>query len=50
MWSRDTNGRDNFRSESASASIFKHMLCNPSNPTDMGADTDIFHADIRWIW
>jgi hypothetical protein len=38
------NGTDNFRPESAS--IFKDMICNSSNPTDMGTDTDIVHADI----
>jgi hypothetical protein len=42
--SRGVNGTDNFRSESAS--VFKDMVCNSSNPVD----TDIVHADIRWVW
>ena len=37
---RDVNGTDNFRSESASASVFKDMVCTFTNPTDTDADTD----------
>ena len=48
--SRDVNGTDNFRIESASASVFKDVVCNYRNPPDMGEDMDIGHADIRWIW
>jgi hypothetical protein len=40
------NSTDNFRFESASASVFKDMVCNSLNPTDMGGNTDIVHADI----
>jgi hypothetical protein len=47
---RGVNGTNNFCSEFASASVFKDMVCNSSNPMDMGADTDIIHADIRRIW
>jgi hypothetical protein len=44
---RGVNGTDNFRSKFASASTFKNIVCNNSNPTDMDAYTDIAHADIR---
>jgi hypothetical protein len=44
---RDLNGTYNFHSESASASVFKDMVCNYLKPTDMNADTDIAHVDIR---
>jgi hypothetical protein len=41
------NGIDNFRSKSVS--IFKDMVCNFSNPTNMVADMNIVHVDIRRI-
>jgi hypothetical protein len=44
---KGVNGIDNFRSEFIS--IFKDMVCNFSNPTNMVADTDIVHVDIRRI-
>jgi hypothetical protein len=47
---RVVNGTDNFRSESASATVFKDMVCNFWNPTDTDANTDIHHADIQRIW
>ena len=46
---RDVNGTDNFRSESASASVFEDMVCNYVNPPDMDADTDFDQSDIRRI-
>ena len=39
--SRDVNGTDNFRSESASVFVFKDMVRNYGNPTDTDADKDI---------
>ena len=48
--SRDVNGTDNFRTESASVSVLKDMVCNYRNPPDMEKDTDIGRADIRRIW
>jgi hypothetical protein len=47
---RGVNGTDNFHSESVSASIFRDMVRNYSNLTDMDADADIAHVDIRRIW
>lgn len=47
---RDVNGTDNFRSESASASVFKDMVCTCTNPADTDADTDYGKPDIRRIW
>jgi hypothetical protein len=46
---RVVNGTDNFRSESASVSIFEDMVCIFRNPPDMDADADSAQADIRRI-
>jgi hypothetical protein len=48
--SRDVNGTDNFRSESASVSVFEDMVCIFRNPPDMDTDADSDQADIRRIW
>jgi hypothetical protein len=47
--SRVVNGTDNFRSESASVSVFEDMVCIFRNPPDMDADADSAQADIRRI-
>ena len=47
---RDVNGTDNFRSESASASVFKDTVCTSTNPMDTNADMDFGQPDIRRIW
>ena len=47
---KGVNGTDNFRTESASASVFEDMVCTFSNPRDMDADADIGQAEIRRIW
>jgi hypothetical protein len=46
---RCVNGTNNFCSEFASPSIFKDMVCNYSNLTNMDVDIDIVYADIRLI-
>jgi hypothetical protein len=50
IWTRDVNGTDNFRSESASISVFEDMVCIFRHPADMDTDVDSDQADIQRIW